>query len=194
MRRLLRNTLVLQLLALVLAACTMEDRELTLVVSTEEPAPSIAETIRSLLGERGFSISVDTTTDPAKIVAAIRDRKVDLPSSFRIQTVDELRGIFAFYSMGFFAMSLIISQLYRVALRSSTSLGLNPFERRITKLGMQVWAVAASFGPLVIVLMFVLPDAWVSYAGYVYFGLFLAMRLPGTKYLSFLISCSEPMN
>ncbi len=78
MRRLLRNTLVLQLLALVLAACTMEDRELTLAVSTEEPAPSIAETIRSSLGERGFSISVDTTTDPAKIVAAIRDRKIDL--------------------------------------------------------------------------------------------------------------------
>ena len=102
-----------------------------------------------------------------------------LPSSFRFQSIDELRGIFAFYSIGFFAMSLIISQLYSVALRSSTSLALNHFERRITKLGMQVWAVAASFGPLVILLMFVLPDAWVPYTGYVYFGLFFAMRLPG---------------
>ena len=101
-----------------------------------------------------------------------------LPSSFRIQSIDELRGIFAFYSMGFFAMALIISLLYRVALRSSTSLALNRFERRITKLGMQVWAVAASFGPLVILLMFVLPDAWLPYVGYMYFGLFFAMRLP----------------
>ncbi len=78
MRRLLQSTLALLLFALVLAGCSREDRELTLAVSTEEPAPSIAETIRSLLRERGFSISIDATTDPTKIVAAIRDRKVDL--------------------------------------------------------------------------------------------------------------------
>ena len=78
MRRLLPNTLALLLFVLVLAGCTMEDRELTLAVSTEEPAPSIAETIRSILSEHGFSISIDATTDPTKIVAAIRDRKVDL--------------------------------------------------------------------------------------------------------------------
>ena len=78
MRRLLPTTLALLLFALVLAGCASEDRELTLAISTEEPAPSIAETIRSLLIERGFSISIDATTDPAKIVAAIRDRKVDL--------------------------------------------------------------------------------------------------------------------
>ena len=78
MRRLLQNTLALLLFALVLAGCSMEDRELTLAVSTEEPAPSIAETIRALLSERGFSISIDATTDSTKIVAAIRDRKVDL--------------------------------------------------------------------------------------------------------------------
>ena len=78
MRRLLRITLALLLFTQVLAGCAMEDRELTLAKSTEEPAPSIAETIRSLLSERGFSISIDVTTDATKIVAAIRDRKVDL--------------------------------------------------------------------------------------------------------------------
>ena len=78
MTRLLPNTLALLLFALLLAGCAMEDRELTLAVSTEEPAPSIAETIRSLLSERGFSISINATTDPTEIVAAIRDRKVDL--------------------------------------------------------------------------------------------------------------------
>ena len=102
-----------------------------------------------------------------------------LPSSFRFQSIGDLRGIFAFYSIGFFTMSLIISQLYRVALRSSTSLALNQFERRITKLGMQVWAFAASFGPMVILLTLVLPDAWVPLSGYLYFGLPIAMRLPG---------------
>ncbi len=78
MRRLLQNTLALLLFALVLAGCSMEDRELTLAVSTEEPAPSIAETIRSLLSDRGFSISIDATTDSTKIVAAIREHKIDL--------------------------------------------------------------------------------------------------------------------
>ena len=78
MRRFLPIALALQLFALVLAGCAMEDRELTLAISTEEPAPSIAETIRSLLSERGFSISIDATTNPTKIVAAVRDRRVDL--------------------------------------------------------------------------------------------------------------------
>ena len=78
MRRLLRATLTLCIFALVSAGCAKEDRALTLAVSTEEPAPSIAETIRVFLGESGFSITVDATTDPTNIVAAIRDRKIDL--------------------------------------------------------------------------------------------------------------------
>ena len=78
MRRLLPNTLALLLFTVVFAGCAMDDRELTLAVSTEEPAPSISETIRSILSERGFSISIDATTDSTKIVAAVRDRRVDL--------------------------------------------------------------------------------------------------------------------
>ena len=101
------------------------------------------------------------------------------PSTFQFQSYSDFLGIIAFYSLGFFAMSLIICLLYRAALRSDTALALNQIERRVTKLGMQVWAVAASFGPLVILLVFVLPDAWGAYAGYLYFGLFFAMRIPG---------------
>jgi len=44
---------------------------------------------------------------------------------------------------------------------------------------MQAWAVAASVGALVVLLMIVLPDAWVPYSGNVYFVLFFAMRIPG---------------
>jgi len=102
-----------------------------------------------------------------------------LPSSFRFQSIDEVRGFFAFFSIGFFAMSLIISELYRAALHNSTSLALNQFERRITKVGMQAWAVAASVGALVVLLMIVLPDAWIPHTGYVYFVLLFAMRIPG---------------
>jgi hypothetical protein len=43
---------------------------------------------------------------------------------------------------------------------------------------MQVWALAAGFGLLSILLALMLPDAWVLAAGYMYFALLPAMRLP----------------
>ena len=101
-----------------------------------------------------------------------------LSTSYQIETYDDLRLIFVFYSVGFLAMSLLVSQLYRLAMRSSTSLALNTIELRKTRIVMQVWAVAASFGLLSIVLALTLPAAWVLAAGYIYFALFLAMRLP----------------
>ena len=91
-----------------------------------------------------------------------------LPSSFRIETDDELRMIFVFYSVGFSAMSLLISQLYRTVMRSSTMLALNHLELRTTRIVMQEWALAASFGLLSILLALVVAVAWVETAGYVY--------------------------
>jgi len=102
-----------------------------------------------------------------------------LSTSYEIETYNELRMIFVFYSVGFLAMSIIVSQLYRVAMRSSTSLALNPTELRKTKIEMNVWMLAACFGLLSILLALALPDAWVVAAGYIYFVLLFAMRLPG---------------
>ena len=101
-----------------------------------------------------------------------------LSKSYQIETYNDLRLIFVFYSAGFLAMSLLVSQLYRLAMRSSTSLGLNSIELRKTSIEMHVWALAASFGLLSILLALTLPDAWVVSAGYMYFALFPAMRLP----------------
>ncbi len=101
-----------------------------------------------------------------------------LASGFRVETSDEMRMVFVFYSVGFFALSLLFSQLYRATMRNATLLALNQYELRITRINMQVWLIAASFGLLSILLALVLPDAWVSAAGYVYFALFLAARLP----------------
>ena len=96
-----------------------------------------------------------------------------LPSSFQIQSADELRWIFVFYSMGFSAMALVLSLLYKTAMHSSTPLALNQIEQRITRMAMLAWAVVASFGLLSILLALALPDDWVPLAGYVYFGLLL---------------------
>ena len=101
-----------------------------------------------------------------------------LPTSYEIETYNELRMIFVFYSVGFLAMSLLVSQLYRTAMRNSTLLALNQIELRKTRIEMHVWALAASFGLLSILLALTLPDAWVVAAGYMYLGLFPAMRLP----------------
>jgi uncharacterized membrane protein len=101
-----------------------------------------------------------------------------LSASYQIETYYDLRLIFIFYSVGFLAMSLLVSHLYRLAMRSSTSLALNSIEKRKTRIAMQVWALAAGFGLLSILLALMLPDAWVLAAGYMYFALLPAMRLP----------------
>ena len=101
-----------------------------------------------------------------------------LSPSLRIETYDELRTLFVFYSVGFFAMSLLISQLYRVAMRNSTLLALNQIELRKTRLATYEWAFAASLGLLSILLALVVPDAWVPIAGYMYFALYAAFSLP----------------
>lgn len=101
-----------------------------------------------------------------------------LSTSYQIETYDDLRLIFAFYSTGFLAMSLLISQLYRLAIRSSILLKLNSIELRKSRVEMHIWALAASFGLLSILMTAILPDAWVVASGYMYFGLLPAMRLP----------------
>lgn len=101
-----------------------------------------------------------------------------LTTSYRIESYFELRMIFVFYSVGFAAMSLLVNQLYRTAGRSADALGLNDFELRRTRIAMQVWALAASFGLLSIVLALSLPDSLVLVAGYMYFLLIPLMWLP----------------
>jgi uncharacterized membrane protein len=101
-----------------------------------------------------------------------------LSTSYQIESYDELRLMLVFYSAGFLAMSLLVSQLYRLALHSSTSLGLNSIERRKTRIEMHAWMLSASFGLVSILLALKLPDAWVVAAGYMYFAQFAAMRLP----------------
>lgn len=101
-----------------------------------------------------------------------------LSTSYTINSYDDLRLIFIFYSSGFFAMSMLVSRLYVLAMRSVEPLQLNEIELQKTRNEMHVWALAAAFAILSILLALTLPDAWVVIAGYMYFLLFPAMRLP----------------
>lgn len=101
-----------------------------------------------------------------------------LPTSYRLESYAELRMIFVFYSSGFFAMALLITQLYRAAISNAALLALNQFELRRTKIDMQIWALAAGLGFSSVLLALVLPEAWIVVAGYMYFAFFLLARLP----------------
>lgn len=62
-----------------------------------------------------------------------------LSTSYQIESYDELRMIFVFYSVGFFATSLLVSQLFRTAMRNSTLLSLNQIELQKTRVAMQTF-------------------------------------------------------
>ena len=66
------------LLAFLVSACSGENRELSLAVSVEEPAPTVARTIQTFLGERGYPTSINVMTDSTEIFAAIQSGEVDL--------------------------------------------------------------------------------------------------------------------
>ncbi|MCP4300820.1 MAG: DUF1211 domain-containing protein [Gammaproteobacteria bacterium] len=101
-----------------------------------------------------------------------------LTASFRIVSNSELRGMLLFYSVGFSSMSLIISQLYSIAIRSSETLALNEIEIRKTRLRARGWGIAAAFGTLSTVMALVLPDSRVALAGHIYFIMLPATQIP----------------
>ena len=101
-----------------------------------------------------------------------------LATTYRITSYFELRMIFVFYSVGFLAMSLLVSQLFRTAAKSATELALSPVELGKTRALVHSWMIAAIFAALSILLALVLPDAWVQVAGHVYFALIPIMQIP----------------
>lgn len=105
-----------------------------------------------------------------------------LSTTYSINTHFEIRMLFVFYSVGFLSMSIIISQLFRAAMHNSASLALNAIELQETKNRMHVWAIAATFGIVSILLALFLPNNWVLAAGHIYFVLIPAMLVP--RYLA----------
>ncbi len=61
-----------------LSGCSGEKRELSLAVSIEEPAPSVARSIQSFLENRAYPTTINVMTDSTEIVAAIQSGEVDM--------------------------------------------------------------------------------------------------------------------
>lgn len=102
-----------------------------------------------------------------------------LPTSYQTDTYQDIRMIFVFYSVGFLAMSAIITMIYIEALKQKVLLMLSTTEQILVIAQIQQHSISIGFGILSILIAFFSPDEFVVLAGYIYFVLFLVMRVPG---------------
>lgn len=98
-----------------------------------------------------------------------------LPTGFFIDNVDEVRGLFAIYGIGFFVSNLCLVSLNWHALRHANSLALTPEERLLTKYEVLAWSIVGVSGLVSLILAVTLPDRLVGLAGWSYMGLAVVM-------------------
>ena len=89
-------------------------------------------------------------------------------ADFRIDTRQELRGMFLFYSSGSVLMAVLYCDLYRSVLKRKSSLALNAAEVLVTKANIRIWLVVLTFSVFSLVLAYSLPSGFIPLAGYVY--------------------------
>ena len=93
------------------------------------------------------------------------------PSGFQIDSLEQARGLFTIYGVGFAASTACLTLLYINALRHGGELGLTPYERAITRSEALVWTLVGSMGVISIVLAHTLPGNLLGLAGWVYSSL-----------------------
>lgn len=91
-----------------------------------------------------------------------------LPSSFRLQNFDELRGLFIFLGISFAALCAVFFALYGYAVRKAEALRLDAEERYRVRTIQTIWATSALIGGLAAVMAQVLPGPWVPFSGFTY--------------------------
>jgi len=95
-----------------------------------------------------------------------------LPFNFFIETDQELRGFFIFYSCGYIVMSLLVVGLQYAALKRSELLRLNEFEHWDTRTSCIQWLIYAFIAMLSLVITFSVSTQHIGLAGYIYFSVF----------------------
>ena len=91
-----------------------------------------------------------------------------LPSSFDIDTLDQLRGMFVFLGIGFMALCWVFALMYRYAAKLREPLLLNAHELHWTLTVRFLWTGASFTGLLCVVLALSLPDPLVPFAGFAF--------------------------
>lgn len=91
-----------------------------------------------------------------------------LQSSFQLDSMDELAGMFIFFGIGFVALSAVFVLMYRYAASMKDKLRLNTFELHETKTLELMWVGAAAIGLLSVILAVILPRSLVPFSGFAF--------------------------
>lgn len=102
-----------------------------------------------------------------------------LPSNFKPITLDQLRDMFVFLSIGFIALSLVFVLMYRYAVRLRHELLLSPNELFQSQTWAIMWSGAAGVGLLCVIMALTLPSAAVPYSGFAF--MLLGLWFPLTR-------------
>lgn len=94
-----------------------------------------------------------------------------LPSSFALGSLDQFRVVLTVYGLGFFLLSGLISALYIHAWRLRDRLQMSPEEAFDTASESLAWFIVGLFGLFSILLGWLLPDAQVPIAAWIYCAL-----------------------
>ena len=101
-----------------------------------------------------------------------------LPTSYYINSYDDIRLMFIFYSAGFIAMTMLVVLLYTEALNQKKTLLLNSVEQRKARIELQSSLISISFGILSILIAVFAKPPYIVLAGYIYFGLIPFLSIP----------------
>lgn len=104
-----------------------------------------------------------------------------LPSNFRPITLDELRDMFVFLSIGFIALCMVFVQMYRYAARLKEELLLSDYELFESSTVVIMWSGAAVIALLCIILAIILPPQHVPLSGFSFMLLGVWFPLVGAK-------------
>lgn len=96
------------------------------------------------------------------------------------EILDDRFPILPLYSLGFGAIYLVLAMLYHRAWSLREALQLDPRERSVTRQYIQSSWIMVGFATTSIILAYVLPLRWSSFAGWVYCGIGPAMAIHAT--------------
>ena len=105
-----------------------------------------------------------------------------LPWRLSFSSYLQVRGFFAFYAVGFLAMSLLMNALYSSVMKNAKLLLLDEYEILETRHQQHRWTAAAVFSLISITIALAAPVKFVSMAGFIFFGVFVFNFVAGRSH------------
>ena len=100
-----------------------------------------------------------------------------LGHSMGAKSETEVRAIFVIFALGFIAIALEVMLLYVRAWQLREPLRLNDGERVITRAEITGWCIPMGTGALSVLLAVILPIEYIAWCGWVYFAMFILVRI-----------------